>query len=231
MVASRRPPEAPVLRWSASPAAPSRTVRARPVQKQEGRRRQRRRSAPHPLRARASAPSATAARLDIACSVEPGRSTTAIGARSAIARQCRQRWNWRRLSAPMIQTNRTPAGAPRRARRACRRCSARRSGPRCRSRRRGGPPTRRRAAATRACRAASSACDFSGLPGVTSHQTRSRPSRVSASRVTSAWPSCGRIERAAEQADPHARREGRQAGNSGSRGRLLGRAAPPGARR
>jgi hypothetical protein len=46
--------------------------------------------------------------LEIAFKVEPGRSTTTIGTRSAIKRQCRHRWNWRRLSAPMIQTKSTP---------------------------------------------------------------------------------------------------------------------------
>ena len=51
---------------------------------------------------------AAPAGLEIAFKVDPGRSMTTIGARSAIARQCRQRWNWRRLSAPMIQTKWTP---------------------------------------------------------------------------------------------------------------------------
>ena len=56
---------------------------------------------------------------------------------------------------------------------------------------------------------------FSGLPGVTSHHTRSRPSRRSAISLTSTMACMRRVERAAEQADAHARRVREEA-----RGRL-----------
>ena len=92
-----------------------------------------------------------------------------------------------------------------------------------------GPPTRRRAACTRASSAARSACDLSGFPGVTSHQTRSRPSLVSAIRVTSAWPSCGGLN------EPPSRPMRMPGSNRGRRGigfttPTAGREAPPGAR-
>ena len=45
---------------------------------------------------------------------------------------------------------------------------------------------------------------FSGLPGVTSHQTRSRPSRFMREQAGGAMRLVRRIERAAEQADLHA---------------------------
>ena len=69
------------------------------------------RSAPPSPPGGGSGASAAPARPASALSVEPGRSTTTIGARSAISRQRRQRWNWPRLSAPMIQTKRTPGRA------------------------------------------------------------------------------------------------------------------------
>ena len=48
----------------------------------------------------------------------------------------------------------------------------------------------RRQAATRRSMAAGP-CRFSGLPGETSHQTRSSPSARSAQSVTCTWPACG----------------------------------------
>ena len=51
---------------------------------------------------------------------------------------------------------------------------------------------------------------FSGLPGVTSHQTRSRPIRFIAKRQARAMRRVRRIERAAEQPDAHAGRSDRQ---------------------
>src|ERR1700732_218162 len=46
------------------------------------------------------------------------------------------------------------------------------------------------AAATRAASGAKPLGSFSGLPGVTSHHTRSRPSRRSASRQAARWAAC-----------------------------------------
>ncbi len=69
--------------WTTVPSA-ARAGRSAPAASRSAKRR----ASPSATRQGASA---TAARLDMAVSVEPGRSTTAIGVRSAIARQWRQR--------------------------------------------------------------------------------------------------------------------------------------------
>src|SRR4051794_12085237 len=50
------------------------------------------------------------------------------------------------------------------------------------------------AARMRASRAGRPKLSLRGLPGVTSHQTQSRPSRVSATRLACRWPPCGGLK-------------------------------------
>ena len=123
-------------------------------------------------RAGAAAPAPPPPAMRVARRVQPGRSMTAIGIMPAMSRQPRQRWKLARLSAPMIQTKRTPGKRRLQIATACRRCSGRRSA----SSNDGDVDARdgREAVPQRhplAPSAASSPWSFSGLPGVTSHQT------------------------------------------------------------
>ncbi len=116
-----------------------------------------------------------------------GRARTPIGTRATISRQSCQRWNCARLSAPMSQTNRTPA---------YRCCNAAivwavARVPRCASM--SVTVTDGCCMIWRAIRIRSSSGagprSLSGLCGLTSHHTRSSPNRCNAALVIRTCPS------------------------------------------
>ena len=109
---------------------------------------------------------------------DPGRAITPIGTCAAMPRQRSQRLNWTRLSDPMSQTKRTPGKRAFSAAMvsAVQRVPSRASIPVTTMR---GSSAIRRAIAIRSARGAGP-CGFSGLPGLTSHQTRSSRKRRSA---------------------------------------------------
>ena len=125
--------------------------------------------------------------------VAPGRSMTAIGMDFAMWRQRSQRWKSRSESAPMIQTKSTPGfrlftrsivSAEKRSRWAASKAVTLMRGSTA-------------SFSDRAMRAASGASSrvlFSGLPGVTIHQSWSSRSLRSAMSATSRWPACGGLK-------------------------------------
>ena len=110
-----------------------------------------------------------------------------------MVRQCFQRWNWARLSAPISHTKRRFGQRLRSARKvstvytegqccsiAVTRMGARRA---C-----------RRADFTRAASGAMPSRGFNGLPGDTSHQASSSPSAAIANSVMRRWPPCAGLK-------------------------------------
>ena len=134
-----------------------------------------------------------AARERVALKVVPGRSITAIGIRAAMVFQSFQRWNEARLSLPISQTKRV-SGARRFSHFSVSTENRVPILPSISVIWMRGCCLMRRAQSIRVMMSGRMRVSFRGLPGVTSHQTASSPSRRMAIRLISRCASCGGLK-------------------------------------